>query len=152
MNVNALSLVIILSTFVVAGSFWAQHQNTGSGVHNKGNPLAKYKAEVKRLESKGDQDMLIERLIELVEASEEQHESDGCGVCPWFYERLAAAYNKHQQFVDELSTLQRFATAAHPKHPSVQRVLNRLNGARSDAAARGRKRIEEELLLRAARG
>ena len=149
---SSISLVILLSSFVVAGAFWAQHQNDRQGVHRKGAPLKRYTAEIKQLQASGNASKLASRLVELVEASERQHQVTGDGVCPWYYEQLASAYHTTEQYVDELAILQRFAQQIHPDHPSSTRVLAKLQQARTAAVNRGRRRIEEELLLRAAKG
>ena len=149
---SSVSLVILLSSFVVAGAFWAQHQNEQTGVHRRGAPLKRYSSEIRKLQAGGEPTHLVNRLFELIEASESQHEAAGGGVCPWYYEQLARAYHEAERYVDELSILQRFAKQAHPNHPSSKRVLAQLQDARSAAVKRGRRRIEEELLMRAARG
>ena len=150
-TVSWISLVILLSSFVVAGAFWAQHQNEQLGVHRNGVPLKRYSSEIRKLQSKRKATELERRLSELVEASETQHEEAGGGVCPWYYEQLARVYHEAERYVDELSILQRFASQTHPKHPSSARVLAMLQDARGAAVKRGRRRIEEELLMRAAR-
>ena len=147
---NPISLAIILASFVIAGAFWAQHQNERGGVHRKGVPLKRFSNEVAQLKRRGEPSKLIQRLVELVDASEDQHARIGGGVCPWYYEQLAHTYHEAERYVDELQILQRYATQAHPKHPSSTRVLDQLQSARSAAVQRGRQRIEQELLLRAA--
>lgn len=149
---SSVSLVILLSSFVVAGAFWAQHQNEQPGVHRSGTPLKRYSSEVKQLQSRNESTQLLTRLAELVEASESQHSLSGGGVCPWYYEQLAKAYNEAERYVDELTILQRFSQQAHPNHPSAKRVLGQLQTARAAAVKRGRQRIQDELLMRAARG
>ena len=64
---------------------------------------------------------------------------------------FAHTYHKAERYVDELQILQRYATQAHPKHPSSTRVLDQLQSARSAAVQRGRQRIEQELLRAAPR-
>lgn len=147
---NLLSLSILVGSVLLAGVFWSQQQTETKGVQHKGLPLKRFRVEVQALQSQGDAERLIGRLSELVEASEIQHQIDGRGVCPWYYEQLANALNATERYVDELAILQRFAAQSHPKHKSTTVVLQRLQAARSAAVTRGRRRIEEELMLRAA--
>jgi hypothetical protein len=135
---------------IIAGAFWAQSRRKQFIVVHKGAlPLSRYRDEIALVRTKKDSESLAQRLSELIEASEKQHLAQGKGVCPWYYDQLAQVYRNHQRYVEELTTLQRFSTQTHPPHPSVQVLLGRLSSARSDAAKRGRKLIEEELLLRA---
>jgi hypothetical protein len=114
--------------------------------------MKRYTLEIDELRKSGDDEDVLKRLQELIEASEAQNEDHGDGVCPWYYAQLATAYRENERYVEELKTLQRFSNQAHPKHASAGKLKQRLQSARSDAVSRARERIEAELTERAAQG
>jgi hypothetical protein len=146
--VYPLSFIIILCTFVIAGTFWRLQQQANVGVHYRGRPTKRYAQEIKQLKRDGNRQLLQSRLLELINASESQDAHLGDGVCPWYYAQLATSYREGEHFVDELKTLQRFANQKHPSHPEVDELKNRLNTARTEAARRARSHIQQELAER----
>jgi len=137
---------------VIAGVFWKLHLEARGGVHHRGRPTKRYTAEIRELKQTGEASELLDRLQELVDASEAQDAERGDGVCPWYYAQLATIYRESERYVDELKTLQRFSNQGHPRHPSVGKLKQRLSSARSDAVERARSHIEAELAARGVQG
>lgn len=145
---SSLSFIIILCTFVIAGTFWKLQQNASGGVHYRGIPAKRYTQEIRELQGSENIEPLCQRLLELIDASESQDAQRGDGVCPWYYAQLADVYQERERYVDELKTLQRFSNQTHPTHPGVRDLKKRLLSARADAVNRARSHIQSELAQR----
>lgn len=74
----------------------------------KGKHYTKYVDEVKSLMRDNRLDDAERLLLELVNATEAEARSEGFGVAPWYYERLAVLYRKKKNKDAEIAILERY--------------------------------------------
>lgn len=113
--------------------------STGTPGHYKGRHFTTYVNEVKSLEKAGRQDDAVDLLLHLVDATEDECRSDGLGVAPWYYERLAIIYRKQHRREDEISILERFASQPHAPGASPQKLLDRLEKLKAKGSTAPRR-------------
>lgn len=65
-------------------------------------------------------------LLALVNATENESRSDGLGVAPWYYEKLAILYRKKKNLKAEIKILERFSRQKHAPGVTPPKLLARL--------------------------
>lgn len=92
----------------------------------KGKHYTKYVDEVKSLMRDNRLDDAERLLLELVNATETEARSEGFGVAPWYYERLAVLYRKKKDAAAEIAILERFSRQKHAPGAKPPKLLARL--------------------------
>jgi DNA polymerase III subunit epsilon len=90
-----------------------------------------YLEDVKELRRSGHEHKAESLLLELVEATEAEANSEGLGVAPGYYEQLAIFYRGRGDRVSEVAILERFAQQKHAPGVMPPRLLERLEKART---------------------
>jgi hypothetical protein len=97
----------------------------------RGRHYTEYFEEVKELRRSGREEEAESLLLELVEATEAEANSQGLGVAPAYYEQLAILYRSRGDGAREVSILERFAQQKHAPGAMPPRLLERLEKART---------------------
>jgi len=93
----------------------------------KGKHYTKYVDEVKSLMRDNRLDDAERLLLELVNATEAEARSEGFGVAPWYYERLAVLYRKKKDNESEINILERFTRQKNAPGAKPPKLLARLD-------------------------
>jgi hypothetical protein len=100
------------------------------GLYN-GRHYTEYVGEVQRLMREDKLDNAEKLLLELVNATENESQNDGCGVAPWYYERLAVLYRKKKDKESEIKILERYARQKHAPGATPPKLMARLTKLKS---------------------
>lgn len=117
---------------------------TASSCHTRGNQDKKNKAgyvdgkhyteyveRVKTIKRDGNYESAEQLLTLLVGAVEAESKTLGKGVAPWYYEQLAIVYRKRKDYLSEIAILERFSKQRHSPGVSSDKLLERLEKAKS---------------------
>ena len=96
----------------------------------RGRPHSEWYAEVQRLERVGDEAAAVALLLEICDATEAESRTDGYGVAPAAYERLAVLYRKRKDRDAEIAILERYAAAPHAPGAVPGQLAERLTKLR----------------------
>jgi hypothetical protein len=97
----------------------------------RGRHHSAWHGEVDRLGDIGDQSAAAILLLEIVDATEAESESEGFGVAPAAYEALAVIYRQRKDRASEVAILERFATQSHAPGVTPPKLLARLERLRT---------------------
>ncbi len=100
------------------------------GYHN-GKHYTEYVDDVKQLMREDKLEDAEKLLLALFNATENEAQSENCGVAPWYYERLAVIYRKRKDIESEIQILERFASQKHAPGVTPPKLLARLEKLRS---------------------
>jgi hypothetical protein len=103
--------------------------SSGAG-YVRGRHFTAYVEEVKHLRRSGLDREAEHLLLELVDATEAEAESEGWGVAPWYYEQLAILFRRRGEADKEISILERFEAQRHAQGVMPPRLLERLQRAK----------------------
>ena len=92
----------------------------------RGRPHPAWHAEVKRLETIGDEAAAETLLLEICDATEAESRVEGYGVAPAAYERLAVIYRKRKDPAAEIAILERYEAAPHAPGATPGKLAERL--------------------------
>jgi hypothetical protein len=96
----------------------------------RGRHYTDYVDDVKALRRSGQDEAAERLLLELVDATEEEANSRGTGVAPWYYEQLAIIYRKRKDHTAEVAILERYASQPHAPGAGPAKLAERLIKAR----------------------
>jgi hypothetical protein len=92
----------------------------------KGKHYTEHVDDVKHLMKENKVEDAERLLLALVNATENESQSENCGVAPWYYERLAVIYRKRKDTESEIQILERFAGQKHAPGVTPPKLLARL--------------------------
>lgn len=70
-------------------------------------------------------------LLTLIEVVEQESRATGCGVAPWYYEKLAILYRKQKRKDAEINILERYARQKHAPGSKPPQLIERLQKLKS---------------------
>lgn len=98
----------------------------------QGRHFSAYPDEVKKLIKEKEYAKAEELLLGLVSATESESDFEGCGVAPWYYERLAILYRCTDRGDDEVQILERFMRQKQAPGAGPSKLKERLRKAKED--------------------
>jgi hypothetical protein len=101
------------------------HPITKPGYY-QGRHFTTWVRDFETLKKNGDYSELEKLLLELVNATKTQSQSDGMGVAPAYYNELAILYRKQKETKKEILILERFAKQKHSPGVMPGKLLERL--------------------------
>jgi len=96
-----------------------------------GKHYTKYVDDVKNLMKENKLEDAEKLLLALINATENESQSENCGVAPWYYERLAVIYRKKKETKSELQILERYEGQKHAPGSLPPKLIARLEKMRS---------------------
>jgi hypothetical protein len=105
------------------------HPISKPGYYN-GRHFTTYVSDVRKLLKDARLEDAESLLIKLVEATEAESNTEGLGVAPWYYERLAIIYRRRREAQKEVTILERFLEQKFAPGAKRSKLMERLNKAR----------------------
>jgi len=106
-------------------------QKPDSPGYYRGKHFTEYVENVKKLKQAGNLNETEKLLLKLIEATEAESKSEGCGVAPWYYHELAKICRKKKDYKSEVVILERFAKQKHATGAMPPKLIQRLEKAKA---------------------